>query len=155
MRWRFVDKIETLQPWQAATGRKAISYEESSLCEPLGRRGILPESLVLESCVHLVRWLVAASSQFASTCLLGEVERFALLREVGIGDSLALATTVLAREPDRLRVECRAESGGQAVAEGVLSVALLPLAACAPPEDTRSLWRELSAPHQPSGVGTR
>ena len=145
MRWRFVDKIENFQPWQAATGRKAISFEEASLCERLGREGVLPESLVLESCVQLVRWLVAASSEFASTCLLTEVERFVLHREVGMGDSLALAVTVLACEPDRLRVECRAECRGQVVAEGVLSVELLPLSACASPEDARSLWCELSA----------
>ena len=146
MRWRFVDKIESLQPWQAAAGRKAISFEEFSLYEPLGRKGVLPASLVLESCVHLVRWLVAASSEFASTCLLSEVERFALRREVGMGDSLAIAATVLAREPERLRVECRADCAGSAVAEGVLSVDVLPLAACASPRETRSLWRELSAP---------
>jgi hypothetical protein len=146
MRWRFVDKVESFQPWQAATGRKAISFEEASLCERLGRKGVLPESLVLESCVQLVRWLVAASSEFATTCLLTEVERFALLHKVGMGDSLALAATVLGREAGRLRVECRVECRGQAVAEGVLSVELLPLSACAPPEDTRSLWRELSAP---------
>jgi len=146
MRWRFVDRIDSFQPWQAATGRKAISFEEFSLCERLGRKGVLPESMVLESCVHLVRWLVAASSDFASTSVLSEVERFALLREVGAGDSLALTAAVLAREAERVRVECRAECGGQAVAEGVLVVELLPLPACAPPEDARSLWRELSAP---------
>jgi len=89
---------------------------------------------------------VAASSEFASTCLLSEVERFALRREVGMGDSLAIAATVLAREPERLRVECRADCADSAVAEGVLSVEVLPLAACAPPQETRSLWRELSAP---------
>ena len=146
MRWRFVDKVESLQPWRTATGRKAISFEEFSLCDRLGRKGVLPESLVIESCIHLVRWLVAASSEFTSTCVLSEVERFALRREVGMGDSLALAATVLGREPGRLRIECRVECGGQAVAEGVLSVELLPLPACAPPEDTRSLWHELSAP---------
>lgn len=152
MRWRFVDKIDSFQPWRSAAGRKAVSLEEYSLGEPFGRKGVLPESLVLESCVQLVRWLVARSSEFRSTCILSEIDGFSLLREVGMGDVLAVAAEVVGGEGeapaeplagDRLRAECRVRSGGELVARGALSFGLLPMAAVADPEATEAIWREL------------
>jgi len=143
MRWRFVDKIESFQPWRSAAGRKAVSLEEYCLYEPLGRKGVLPESLILESCVQLVRWLVAKSSQFDSTCVLSEIESFSLLGEVGMGEVVGIAVAIISRGPDRLRAECRVCRDGETVARGALSVDLLPLAEGSDPAASKTIWREL------------
>ena len=76
MRWRFMDRINRFEAWATIEGRKAVSLEEYSLLEPFGRKGSLPENLVVESCVHLARWLVIVSSGFEQTCILSAIDQF-------------------------------------------------------------------------------
>lgn len=104
MRWRFLDKVTLLDPWRAASGEKAVSLEEYLLLDPFGRKGQFPETLILESCVELVRWLVERSSGFERTCILAEIERFSLRSVVGMGDVLTLRADVAARDAESLAV---------------------------------------------------
>ena len=145
MRWRFIDRLEAFEAWTSIRGRKTVSLEEYCLLEPLGRKGCCPESLILESCVQLVRWLAAASSDFQQSCLLLEARRFAFEHETNPGDRLAVAATVLDRRTDTLGVECEARIGGQRCGHGELVLSLVPLLDLAVEEDTRALWRELYA----------
>ena len=62
MKWRVVDRIAPCEPWTAIEGHKCVSLEEYFLMERLGRRGALPESLLLAGFVELGRWLVCVSS---------------------------------------------------------------------------------------------
>jgi len=64
---------------------KCVSLEEYFLLERLGRRGSLPESLVLASFVELARWLVVVSSEFESSALLTDVLGFSFRDPLGMG----------------------------------------------------------------------
>jgi len=144
VRWRFADRITAFEPWARVAGRKAVSLEEYKLLEPLGREGILPESLVLECCVEHVRWLVAASSGFRQTCVLEEVEEFKFAGEAGMGAVLEVEAELSeTRRDGPIEAACRITCSGRALAVGRLRVGLVPLAEGFDPELTESLWREL------------
>jgi hypothetical protein len=143
MKWRFADSIESFDAWKSIQGIKTVSLEEYSLLEPLGRKGPLPESLILESCVHLSRWLVAASSCFRESCMLEEVRHFAFERGAGTGDVLSIAAEVLRRTESGLEVECKVTIRGQRCGCGRLMLSLVPLEEISIPEDVETLWREL------------
>lgn len=143
MRWRFVDRVARFEAWAAIEGRKAISFEEYSLLKPFGRKGFFPETLALESCVELVRWLVAASSGFQQATVLSQVEDFRFEREVGMGEALQMSATITQRDEKELRIECSISSAGQPVGRGALSVAMQPLAEGFDRECVETMWREL------------
>lgn len=143
MRWRLIDRIDEFERWTSICGRKTVSLEEYSLLEPLGRKGHFPESLVLESCVHLVRWLAAASSDFEQSCALLEVEPFVFEHETSPGNTLTVSATVLDRRNDRLEVECSVAIGSLRYAHGRIALSLLPLKEMDLVDNARTLWREL------------
>ena len=143
MRWRFVDSITRFEAWTAAEGRKTVSLEEYSLLEPLGRKGCLPESLLVETCVQLGRWLVVKSSDFERTCMLSEIDRFAFVRETAPGWTLSLAVRVTGTDADSLNLACSVTEGTLPVGAGNVRVSLAPLGIWAATEDVRAIWREL------------
>jgi 3-hydroxymyristoyl/3-hydroxydecanoyl-(acyl carrier protein) dehydratase len=147
VRWRFADRITAFEPWARIAGRKAVSLEEYALLDRFGRGGVLPESLVLETCVEHLRWLAAASSGFREACFLEEVERFAFAGRVGMADVLEVSVALSgpARE-GRLAAQCRVACAGRAVAEGSIRARLVPLAESFEPERVELLWREIHAP---------
>jgi len=139
MRWRFVDRVDEFEPWARISGRKSVSLEEYSLLARLGREGVLPESLVVESCVHLARWLAAKSSDFEQTCLLAGIGSFTFEREIGMGDSLLMTLVVQDRSEERLKVHCEVSNAAQ----GELLLSLIPLAETCDPENTATMWHEI------------
>jgi 3-hydroxymyristoyl/3-hydroxydecanoyl-(acyl carrier protein) dehydratase len=143
MRWRFVDRVTSFEPWKRMIARKAISLEEYSLLKPFGRKGTFPESLMLESCVESVRWLVAASSGFTQVCILCEVSDFQFEREVGMGHVLEIAATVKQRAENDLNVACGVNCLGENVAHGEIGVVLAPLSESFDREIIETMWREL------------
>jgi hypothetical protein len=146
MRWRMVDKVEALVPWRSARGRKSVSLEEYDLMLPLGREGEMPESLVLESAVALLRWLAIVGSDFRSGAILDEIGEFSFVRKVGIGEVLEIVVTVSPEAVrDSLRADCEIRSAGGVVARGTISVNLIPLASVADAEWLRGTWTEIYA----------
>ena len=143
MRWRFVDRIEAFEPWASAKGRKSISLEEYSLLEPLGRKGMFPETLVLESCIHLGRWLVMRSSDFEKSCLLSEARNFAFMKQAGIGQVLTMTALVRRREGDALVIGCEATIGQRQICKGDLTLSLMPLREVLNREGMKAMWQEL------------
>jgi len=143
MRWRFVDRIEAFEPWAFMRGRKAISLEEYSLLNPFGREGVFPESLALESCIHLARWLVVRSSNFKSTCILSELGHFNFNHEVGMGEVLRMGITATPKGEDSLEVDCEATDGDRLICHGALTMGLTDLTGLADPEAMKALWQEL------------
>jgi len=146
MRWRFVDRVTAFQPWLSIAGRKAVSLEEYKLLKPFGREGVLPESLVLESCVEHVRWLAAASSEFKQACVLEAVEGFNFPGQAGMGAVLEVEAKLAGGAgTSPLRADCRVTVSGKAIAAGKLVLGLVPLAEGFDPDFTASMWRELYA----------
>lgn len=143
MKWRLIDQMESFAPWRGLTGYKTISFEEYSLLKIFGRKGAFPEALLLEACVELARWLVAASSAFTQVGVLDTVEGFKLLAEAGRGGALHISVTVMARDEKSLQLDCRVQCVEKRVASGRITVALQPLAESFDKEWVAGLWREL------------
>ncbi|MCY3024405.1 MAG: hypothetical protein NTW87_35980 [Planctomycetota bacterium] len=143
MKWRLIDRVDSFEPWRSIAGRKTISFEEYSLLKVFGRKGSFPESLVLESCVELARWLAAASSGFSQTAALAEVETFRFTAEADRSEVLRISARVVARERNLLRLECAVATSAGEVAAGRFTVELLPLGEHFDTEWVTGLWREL------------
>lgn len=143
MRWRFVDRIEEFELWTFVKGHKSISLEEYVLMEPFGRQGLFPETLSLESCIHLARWLVVRSSDFQQTCLLSEVDRFAFEYEATMGDTLNTVVSVQRRKDDLLEIECEVSADIHLICRGTLTLDLMPLTDSLDPKTMRTMWQEL------------
>lgn len=150
MRWRFADRIDQFEPWVLIQGRKGISLEEYSLLERFGRRGVLAESLVLESCVHFARWLVERSSGFAQSCLVDSIDDFAFVSPASMGDNLGIGIVLETRWDDRVVVRCRADAGERRVAQGNLELRLVPLPEVADAQSQSILWQKLYGASQGS-----
>lgn len=143
MRWRFVDRVEAFEPWTFLRGRKSISLEEYCLLGPLGRQGVFPESLVLESCTHLGRWLVMKSSDFRNGGLLSEVPEFFFANECGMDQSLEMTVCVQKKEEGFIEAACDATAEGRPICRGVLILVLTGLGELVDPETMRATWQEL------------
>jgi hypothetical protein len=143
MRWRFVDRVTSFEAWRSITGRKAVSLEEYYLLQPLGREGVAPESLLLESCVELARWLVAASSGFSQIAELAAAEQFAFREGATTGTVLRIAETVAYRAAGRLFADCRVTVEEQTVAAGRLALSLMPADGAFQAGELEELWREI------------
>jgi len=146
MRWRFVDQVTSFEPWRAIAGRKAVSLEEYYLLQPLGREGAAPESLVLESCVELARWLVAASSGFCDIADLVAVEQFALGEEATTGTVLHIAERAARRTARRLFVDCRVTAEDKMLAFGRLGLSVVPADRAFYSRELQELWQEIHGP---------
>lgn len=143
MHWRFIDRVDSFEPWEAIAGTKAISFEEYSLLKPFGRKGDFPEGLVIECCVELLRWLVSASSEFRKTSALVEIRDFRLARVAKLGAVLEVAAEVEERSEEALLARCSVAMSGESVAAGPLGVSLVPLQGSFDPELVSGMWREL------------
>ncbi len=143
MRWRFVDRVTAFEPWQQIAGRKAVSLEEYHLLQPLGREGVFPESLMIECCTELVRWLVAASSSFTQATVLAAIEEFAFDCPARMGCLLDLKARVTARDEGGITAECLVGSDGMMAASGRLGLTVFRLDEGLDPGELEGLWREL------------
>jgi hypothetical protein len=135
--------MEAFEPWTFLKGRKAISLEEYCLLEPLGRKGVFPETLVLESCVHLGRWLVMKSSDFVKIGLLSEVREFSFANECGMEQSLEMSVRVQKKAEGSIEAACEATAEGRSICRGVLILDLMELGEFIDPETMRATWQEL------------
>ena len=150
MRWRFVDTMHAYKEWARLEGVKAISLEEYCLLERQGREGVLAESLILESCIQLGRWLIIRSSDFKQSCNVEEIKYFNFESRVGMGDRLELAiefekidySADSVGASNRCMMNCKAHAGGRLAAQGRIIVELTELASLANPEDLKAMWRE-------------
>jgi hypothetical protein len=135
--------MEAFESWASLRGRKSISLEEYCLLEPLSRKGVFPESLALESCTHLGRWLIMKSSDFIKIGILSEVREFSFVNECGVGQSLEMTVRVQKKEEGCIEAACEATAEGRPVCRGVLIFAFMGLGELVDPETMRATWQEL------------
>lgn len=145
MRWRLVDRVSVMTPWQEIRGRKAVSFEEYSLYKPFGRKGEYPESLIIGVCTDLAHWLVMASSAWTQCCLPVSIDGFRFTACAGRGTVLETTLTVTTRTEAELVLACTVTGSGQPLADGTITVQLTALRDYADAERRRLLWRELYA----------
>jgi len=127
MRWQFIDKITDIAEWSSIEAVKAVSFEEYQLYVPLGRQGVFPESLLIESCTEVIRYLVVFSSHRKTTALLSEVRNFKIDKPVQKGSCLILSAQVKKRNNEFVYAECTINCEKQVVATGQLTCRLDPL----------------------------
>ena len=144
MKWQLVDRIDNFEPWSHIGGAKLVTLEEYHLLEPFGSLGELPPSLVLESIVHLTRWLIMASSDFQTGCVLVEIPHLEMRGKTGQGDTLILAASVIDKNAERLKVNVSAEVREALVCEGTLIYDLFSLSILLEPNDAKAIWTSLN-----------
>ena len=144
MKWRMADVIDEVESWRRIAGRKAVSLEEYDLLRPLGRPGVCPESLLIESAVAFGRWLVVKSSEFTESALLDEVTGWKVHQPTGRGSWVQVVVTVESTTQQELAVLAElTDAAGNPVATGRLRLRKVPLAELVDPESLRLLWTEL------------
>lgn len=143
MRWRLVDKINAYEPWGWISGHKGISLEEYSLLRPFGRKGVFPESMVIESCVQLARWLVMRSSDFQQTCRLSGIHDFIVESWPGMGEVMVMDVAIEKREAEGLDVRCEVKVAERYVGRGRLTLSFHDLAEAYDPDLQDLYWQDL------------
>jgi len=151
LKFRFVDKITSWQPWQTIAGTKAVSFEEYCLKESFGDGPRMPEMLLLESFLQLGNWLVMLSSDFTST---GMVARISEVRFDGFllpGERIHLQAHLTRRHEDGVELRGEGHVGDRLVISGSGCLAgLAPLAEFQNPDDLRTLFSEIYEPSERS-----
>lgn len=74
MRWRLIDRITEYRRGEVIVGRIAVSFEQSLLPEPLGRDGVLPESLLVGAASELALWAAAEASAWQTGAELAGID---------------------------------------------------------------------------------
>jgi hypothetical protein len=142
MRWSFLDRIITVSDNAIAT-QKAMSFEEYYLEAPLGRRGILPASLLVECGVEAVRALVEIRSGFKKSVLLSSIEEFRIIKFPWLGDVIDISTSVTDDSGADHCANCTMKVNGKTIAQGVLRLSKCNLADLTDPDHRSSLLREI------------
>jgi hypothetical protein len=143
MRWCFVDRIESYLEWKSLTAIKAVSFEEFYLLEKHGRPGEFPESLLLETCVEALRWLIARSSAFQLASTLHSIEAFNMFTPARCGDVLRLTVSIEDRSPDFVSAFCTVLCQRANLAEGRIWVETMPLDLNFDASLLQGTWKEL------------
>jgi hypothetical protein len=143
MRWHFVDRIDSYLEWKSLTACKAVSFEEFHLLEQQGRRGEFPESLLLETCIESLRWLIVRSSEFQLSAVLHSVDRFSVYTSARCGDVLSMTAIIDERHPDMVSASCTVICVRGNLAEGKISMETLPIDACYDRSLLQATWKDL------------
>jgi hypothetical protein len=143
MRWHFVDRIDSYLEWKSLTARKAVSFEEFHLLDQQGRQGEFPESLLLETCVESLRWLIVRSSDFQLLSVVRTVDAFSVYAPAGCGDVLSITVVIDDRAPDWISASCTVFSSRGNLAKGTLSAKTLPLDAYGDRSLLQGAWKDL------------
>ncbi len=143
MRWCFIDRIESYQEWKFITAIKAISFEEFYLLDRQGRQGEFPESLLLETCIEALRWLIVRSSGFQLTSALNTIEALRLFTPARCGDVLRLTVNIEDCSPGNISAHCAVLCPRTNLAEGRISAETMPLHLYSDPSLLEGTWKEL------------
>jgi hypothetical protein len=143
MRWYFVDRIESYKEWKSLTACKAVSFEEFHLLENQGRQGEFPESLLLETCVEALRWLIIGSSGLQLSAVLHSIENFSLDMPARCGDVLSLMTAIVEHSTDYVSAFCTTSCSRGRLAEGKIQVKTIPLDTSFDRSLIQATWKDL------------
>lgn len=135
MRWRFTDRVLSFTPWQSIVAIKAGSLEEYSLLERWGSLGEVPAIITLEAYIQASRWLVEASSDFALTIELAEIEYWQAIECLKPGERLTMTIKLVERSEKAVKFNAGEELS--------FTAKLVPLAECYLPQDRKCLWQEI------------
>ena len=90
MRWRLIDRITEYRRGELIAGRIAVSFEQSLLPEPLGRDGVLPDSLLVGAAAELALWAAGEASAWKNGAELSEIDDLRFLQPAVHAELLTL-----------------------------------------------------------------
>lgn len=90
MRWRLIDRITAYRRGEFIAGRIAVSFEQTLLPEPLGRDGVLPESLLVGAAAELALWAAGEASDWAGGAELAGIDDLRFLQPAVHAELLTL-----------------------------------------------------------------
>lgn len=122
MRLRLIDRISEYRRGEAIAGRIAVPFEASLLLEPLGRDGVLPESLLIAAAAELAQWAAGEASGWSRGAELAVVEDLRFSRPAVHAELLTLR--LAADGTFRVSGDLGADAGGRL---SFTPVALAPL----------------------------
>lgn len=144
MRWRFLDRIESLEKGRRARGAYGVSFEVATLERP-GAEGTSPRILALEAIGELAAWLVIASTDFQRRPVLGSFDRCRLGRDVGPGERVTVECELVRLYETAGLVNGRATIGDELIAQVErASCGLLPLSELEDPDEVRAEYDVLT-----------
>ena len=145
MRWQFVDRIVSYDKWINIQGIKTVSLEEYHLLSRFGRKGFFPETLAVESCIEIARWLIMKSTDFSKTCIISEINNFCFNKSIGMGDIMMVSAERKGEHSQKVQFECLIKTAGKEIAKGQIEVELADLHDYQDPTLTATMWEELYA----------
>jgi hypothetical protein len=104
MRFRWIDRLTSLEPRRAATALHCVSFEEAMLVRASATRGA-PPTITIDWLCQLVQLLVAESTDFASVALLESVERCELGPAPQAGERAVVSVRVTAWDDARASLD--------------------------------------------------
>lgn len=139
MKFRMVDRILACEEGRIET-RKTVSFEEYSLLKVWGRKGALPETLLLQVAVESASLLLSSQSQRRQLGVLEWVEELRFHSETQPGSVLRCEVRM---EADAFIFSLEDQRGP--VASGRLGLQSLPLSEYFRPENFDLQWEALYA----------
>jgi 3-hydroxyacyl-[acyl-carrier-protein] dehydratase len=147
MRFHLIDRIESWQPYESITARKATSRQEEPWPaeQPHAREtGGLPFGLALEALCQAGTWLIMLSTDHRRRAALLTVGEAVAHRPVRPGEVLRMAATVVSRNEDAAVMDGTVTADGEPAltARGIMC-ALIDAERLADPAGTARHARQL------------
>jgi 3-hydroxyacyl-[acyl-carrier-protein] dehydratase len=120
--FRMIDCVREVDPGRRAVAVKAITLDDFFLAHHLPHSLCLPESLIVEALAQ-TGGIAMLSGKGVGRAFLVKVEEMHFAKSVRPGDLLTLAAEVEFSFGEMAKIKVKAESEGEAVAQGILVLA--------------------------------
>jgi len=112
-----------------------------------GSGNYLPQTLVLESCIELVRMLINKSSDFSMSSVLSEADEFSFPSRVGAGEVMNISAEITGRDDGTASFKCRISLSEKEAVSGQITVSLMPIEEPDERKETEIMWEEVYSNH--------
>jgi hypothetical protein len=140
MRFRWIDRLLSLEERRAARANRCVSFEEAMMLRAGSARGV-PPTLCVDWLSHLAVFLVAESTSFRSVAVLDEIERFACHGYFLAGDIAEMSIQIREWREDGMSLIGTIHHKEKIMIEVSASLRFLSLARCYDEAELRAMLR--------------
>ena len=141
MKFRLIDRIIDIRHGERIKTRKAVSFEEYSLSKLWGRKGVLPESLIVQFAVESACHLIAFTTNFQKIGILKEIIIARFFEQTMPGDILFGTIDMSPVDQTRLLCDFKIQTEDKQLADGSFIAEPIPLHNCFHPDHYMLMWR--------------